>query len=130
MVDKTRLIAEAARLVKPGGTIAFTDWVDGPNAVGRRRGRPLPHVHEVPQHAHARRLRGAAGRANGCEVLVAEDTGRFAPHVDLYLNMLNMQLTYDALRIIGFDFAVDGVAGRRDELPARHGPCRQDRARA
>ena len=39
----------------------------------------------------------------GCEVLVAEDTGRFARHVDLYLNMLNMQLTYDALRIIGFD---------------------------
>ena len=39
----------------------------------------------------------------GCEVLVAEDTGRFAPCVDLYLNMLNMQLTYDALRIIGFD---------------------------
>ena len=35
-------------------------------------------------------------------MLVSEDTGRFAPHVDLYLNMLNMQLTYDALRIIGF----------------------------
>jgi hypothetical protein len=42
----------------------------------------------------------------GCEVLVAEDTGRFAPYVDLYLNMLNMQLSYDALRIIGFDSAL------------------------
>ena len=41
--------------------------------------------------------------ANGCEVITAEDTGRFGPHVDLYLNMLNMQLTYDALKIIGFD---------------------------
>ena len=29
--------------------------------------------------------------------------GRFAPYVDLYLEMLNRQLTYDALRIIGFD---------------------------
>ena len=28
--DKTTLIAEAARLVKPGGLIAFTDWVEGP----------------------------------------------------------------------------------------------------
>ena len=28
--DKARLIAEAARLVRPGGTIAFTDWVEGP----------------------------------------------------------------------------------------------------
>ncbi len=42
----------------------------------------------------------------GCQVLAAEDTGRFASHVDLYLNMLNMQLTYDALRIIGFDSAL------------------------
>ncbi|MHC4489244.1 MAG: hypothetical protein ACYSW7_08740 [Planctomycetota bacterium] len=41
--------------------------------------------------------------ANGCEVLAAEDTSRFGPYVDLYLNMLNMQVTYDALKIIGFD---------------------------
>ena len=40
---------------------------------------------------------------HGCDVLAAEDTGRFAPCADLYLNMLNMQLSYDALRIIGFD---------------------------
>ena len=40
---------------------------------------------------------------HGCEVLRAEDTGRFPPYVDLYLNMLNLQLTYDALKIIGFD---------------------------
>ena len=39
----------------------------------------------------------------GCEVLAAKDTGRFPPYVDLYLNMLSMQLTYDALQIIGFD---------------------------
>ena len=32
-----------------------------------------------------------------------QDTGRFGPYVDLYLNMLNMQLTYDALKIIGFN---------------------------
>jgi SAM-dependent methyltransferase len=30
VVDKTKLIAKAARLVKPGGLIAFTDWIDGP----------------------------------------------------------------------------------------------------
>jgi SAM-dependent methyltransferase len=30
VVDKPRLIAEAARLVRPGGVIAFTDWVEGP----------------------------------------------------------------------------------------------------
>jgi hypothetical protein len=58
-------------------------------------------------------LDGYAGllSENGCEVLVAEDTGRFPPYVDLYLNMLNMQLTYDALRIIGFDRALMAALG-------------------
>ena len=27
--DKARLISEAVRIVKPGGTIAFTDWISG-----------------------------------------------------------------------------------------------------
>ncbi|MCK5148090.1 class I SAM-dependent methyltransferase, partial [bacterium] len=29
VVDKEKLIAEAARIVKPGGIIAFTDWIEG-----------------------------------------------------------------------------------------------------
>jgi len=40
---------------------------------------------------------------SGFTVTVGEDTGRFPDHVDLYLEMLNKQLTYDALKIIGFD---------------------------
>ena len=53
-------------------------------------------------------LKGYSGllTKNGCEVLVAEDTGRFAPYVDLYLVMMNGQLTYDALKIIGFETAL------------------------
>ena len=49
--------------------------------------------------------------ANDCEVISAEDTGRFGSYVDLYLNMLNMQLTYDALKIIGFDTALMQAMG-------------------
>ena len=30
VVDKAKLIREAVRLTKPRGTIAFTDWVEGP----------------------------------------------------------------------------------------------------
>ena len=41
-------------------------------------------------------------RESGCEVHVAEDTGRFPSYVDLYLNMIEMQLTYDVLRIVAF----------------------------
>jgi ubiquinone/menaquinone biosynthesis C-methylase UbiE len=29
VVDKSKLISEAARIVKSGGTIAFTDWIEG-----------------------------------------------------------------------------------------------------
>ena len=35
--DKRRLIAEATRIIRPGGTIAFTDWVGGLSPWGMRR---------------------------------------------------------------------------------------------
>jgi hypothetical protein len=37
-----------------------------------------------------------------------EDTGRFGPYVDLYLQMSDMQLTYDAMKILGFDLEMVG----------------------
>ncbi len=107
VVDKERLIAEAARLVKPGGTIAFTDWIEGPAGLSTEEAeRFLTFM----KFANVEDLGGYADRlaANGCEVAVAEHTGRFAPHVDLYLNMVGMQLTYDVLKIFGFDAALMG----------------------
>ena len=101
VADKPALIREAARLLKPGGTIAFTDWVEGPGLSAAEAERFLRFMKFPSLFAcgdYARELEQA-----GCKVVEAQDTGRFAPHVDLYLNMLNMQLTYDALRIIGFD---------------------------
>ena len=45
-------------------------------------------------------------------MLAAEDTGRFAAYVDLYLNMVDMQLTYDAMKIIDFNMDVmQAIAG-------------------
>ena len=43
---------------------------------------------------------------NGCIVREAQDTGRFAKTMPLYLDMIEKQLTYDALKIIGFDTAL------------------------
>ena len=111
VVDKTKLIGEAVRLAKPRGTVAFTDWVEGPaglsDAEAERFLRFMKFANVQSLDGY-RKLLAAAG----CEVLVAEDTGRFAPCVDLYLDMLDKQLTYDALRIIGFDAAVmEGLAG-------------------
>jgi len=100
--DKPKLIAEAARIVKPGGVIAFTDWVEGPAGLSEPeaelflQGMKFANVQDIEGYRNLL-------EKNGCEVIEAEDTGRFAPSVDLYLNMVEMQLTYDALRILDFD---------------------------
>ncbi|MEN6519868.1 MAG: methyltransferase domain-containing protein [Armatimonadota bacterium] len=100
--DKPQLIAEAARLVKPGGTIAFTDWIEGPSGLTKDEADRFMWFMKFPN------LQDTNGycdllTANGCDVQVCEDTGRYAPCIDLYLAMLDMQLTSDALRIIGYD---------------------------
>jgi SAM-dependent methyltransferase len=113
VVDKNKLIAEAARIVKPGGTIAFTDWVE---AEGKRGGltgseaerflrfMKFPNIQSIDDYC-------ALLKKNGCEVAIAHDTKRFALCVDLYLAVLNNQLTYDALKIIGFDNAMMKALG-------------------
>jgi SAM-dependent methyltransferase len=100
--NKPALIAEAARLVKHEGVIAFTDWIEGPKGLTDTEARRFMTFMKFP---NVQDLQGYAEllKNNGCEVLTAQDTGRFAPYVDLYLDMLQKQLTYDALRIIGFD---------------------------
>jgi ubiquinone/menaquinone biosynthesis C-methylase UbiE len=102
VVDKPRLVQEAARLVKPGGVIAFTDWIEGPSALAETEAQRYLSFMKFPSIEDLKGYRQLLA-SNGCEVLHAEDTGRFAPYVDLYLNMIGMQFTYDALKIIGFD---------------------------
>ncbi|MFC1636939.1 class I SAM-dependent methyltransferase [Planctomycetota bacterium] len=102
VVDKAKLISETARIVRPGGTIAFTDWIEGPQGLTDAEAERFLTFMKFP---NVQNLEGYSSllAANGCDVIAAEDTGRFGPYVDLYLNMLNMQLTYDALKIIGFN---------------------------
>jgi len=102
VVDKPKLMAEAARLVKPGGLIAFTDWVEGANSLSEAEARRLLGFMKCPSMATLDDYRHWL-RSNGCVVQLAEDTGRFAGAVRLYIDMIEKQLTYDALQIIGFD---------------------------
>jgi SAM-dependent methyltransferase len=102
VADKAKLISEAARIVKPAGTIAFTDWIEGAAKLSDEEAErflkfmKFPNVQDLDGYQKLL-------ESNGCEVIAAEYTGRFAPYVDLYLNMIGMQLTYDALKIIDFD---------------------------
>src|SRR5271157_3836984 len=66
VVDKKRLIAEAARLVKSGGTIAFTDWVNGrtPMAEGE-----LARYHKFMKFPNTLDIDGYVSllKDNGCQ---------------------------------------------------------------
>jgi len=101
VADKPKLISEAARLVHPGGVIAFSDWVEGPIELGDAEAHrflgmmSFANVEDIP--GYTRLL-----SENNCEVLVAEDTGRFPSYMDLYLKMIEMQLTYDVLATLAF----------------------------
>ena len=111
VADKAALIAEAARLTAPGGIIAFTDWVEGPRAMtveeaGRFMGfMKFPSLATVEDYSKLL-------EENGCEVQAAEDTTRFARHIELYINMLDLQLTYDALRIVNFNMGLMDAMGK------------------
>ena len=98
-------------MTKPGGTIAFTDWMEGPtglsDADAERFLRFMKFANLQSLHGYAELLGGQR-----CQIAVAADTGRFPTYVDLYLEMLDKQLTSDALRILDYNVAVmEGLAG-------------------
>jgi ubiquinone/menaquinone biosynthesis C-methylase UbiE len=102
VLDKRALVREAVRLVRGGGIIAFTDWMQGPTPMSdSEAGRLLrfmkfPNILAMSDYVDL-------FHANQCEIEAAEDTQRFPAAIDLYLAMLDQQLSYDALKIIGFD---------------------------
>jgi SAM-dependent methyltransferase len=111
VVDKAKLILEAARLTKPRGTIAFTDWMEGPTGLSDAEAERFLRFMKF---ANVQSLRGYSEllASSRCEVVLAMDTGRFPSYVDLYLDMLDKQLTSDALRILDYDVSVmEGLAG-------------------
>lgn len=110
VTDKNSLIAEAARLVRPGGTIAFTDWLAGPEPMRIDEAERYLSFMKFPNILTLDEYRSLLER-HGFQVSVAEDTGQFAPHVDLYLDMLTKQLTYDALKRIDFDMEMMQALG-------------------
>jgi ubiquinone/menaquinone biosynthesis C-methylase UbiE len=103
--DKAKLMAEAVRLVKPNGRIAFTDWMEGPQGLTDAEAGRLLGFMKFPSMLTLEEYTSAL-KANGCTVRAAADTGRFAGYVPLYIDMIDKQLTYDALKIIAFDSAL------------------------
>jgi sarcosine/dimethylglycine N-methyltransferase len=100
--DKRALIVEAARLLRPAGTIAFTDWVEGPAGLEAAEAERLLRFMRFPSILNIDDYRLLLDAAK-LRIEVSEDTGRFAPYFDLYREMITQQLTYDALKAVDFD---------------------------
>jgi ubiquinone/menaquinone biosynthesis C-methylase UbiE len=105
VADKQKLISEAARLIKPGGVVAFTDWMEGAAPMTPDEAQRLLAFMKFPSVLSLNEY-SALLESNGCEIRVALDTERFPKFVPLYLSLIENQQTYDALKIIGFNTAL------------------------
>jgi len=109
VTDKNKLISEAARVLKPGGIVAFTDWVEGPagltgeEALRFNTFMKFPDMQTLPGYR-------ALLEKHGFDVREAAPI-EFAKYVDLYIAMLTEQLTFDALRILGGDMELFKAMG-------------------
>lgn len=112
--NKDKLISEVSRVVKPNGIIAFTDWIEGKDLSDEEAERfmkfmKFPIIYNMEDYKKSL-------EESGVNVKLAENTGRFPEYMDLYLEMLNKQHTYDALKIIGFDTELMQSLGQEMEF--------------
>jgi SAM-dependent methyltransferase len=87
--DKDRLIAETWRVLKPGGTLAFTDWIWGPVSLTEEESDFLMEFMVFPD---LQTLEGYAALIEniGYDLIEKEDLNiDFANHMDKYIKILN-----------------------------------------
>lgn len=103
VVDKDKLISEAARILKSGGKLAFTDWIE--SSVGLSD-EEATRINKFMKFPYMENLKGYSAliEKHGLKLIETEDlTDEFASYCDFYIKMLTDQFTYDALKIIGDD---------------------------
>eukprot|EP00437_Effrenium_voratum_P014729 CAMPEP_0181462084 /NCGR_PEP_ID=MMETSP1110-20121109/34210_1 /TAXON_ID=174948 /ORGANISM="Symbiodinium sp., Strain CCMP421" /LENGTH=296 /DNA_ID=CAMNT_0023586727 /DNA_START=61 /DNA_END=951 /DNA_ORIENTATION=- len=101
MPDKQKIIDQAARIVKPGGKVMFTDWIEGEGLSDQEAQRYLslmtfPAIPTVKEYAHML-------QKGGFEVEIAENSGRYLPAMNSYVHMLKRQAVYDAKKLLNWD---------------------------
>jgi len=106
VTDKDKLISEAARVLKKGGTLAFSDWIEGSEGLtdaeaericNNSLGLTFPYMES--QKGYEKLI-----AKHGLHLVSSEDLNdHFAEMLDLYIKILTKQLLYDALRIVGDD---------------------------
>ncbi len=101
VVDKEKLISEAARVLKPGGTLAFTDWIEGAKGLSEEEAKRVNAFMKFPYMESLAGYKKLIEKA-GLKIVSAEELfPEFGGYVDFYIKMLTDQLSFDALKIIG-----------------------------
>jgi ubiquinone/menaquinone biosynthesis C-methylase UbiE len=101
VIDKERLIREAARVLKPGGIIAFTDWIEGDIGLSDEEANRINRFMKFPDMESVKGYRRLL-KKHGFDIRESVEI-EFAKYVDLYIAMLTEQVAYDALKILGDD---------------------------
>jgi len=120
VTDKARLIEQCARLLKPGGVLAFTDWLE----TGPMSDDEWNALHAFMVFPYMETLEGYArlATAAGLTVVEQEDLSPdFAAHIPLYLDMVRTQFKRAILDNYGqemYDGVVDGLVLWRDAAAA------------
>jgi ubiquinone/menaquinone biosynthesis C-methylase UbiE len=103
VTDKERLIHEAGRVITPGGTLAFTDWILTGNITDEELDRLLEFMlfpYLETRAGYTRLL-----EENGWEVTANEDLNRdFALQFTRYLGMIRGELRPEITRRFGDKF--------------------------
>ena len=120
ITDKERLIEECARVLKPGGTLAFTDWLEtGPmsddEVTALNTFMVFPYMETLDGYA-------ALAEAAGLTVVEKEDlSASFAPSIQGYLDMVQNDFRQAIIDNYGqemYDAVEQGITLWRDASAA------------
>lgn len=120
ITDKERLINECARVVKQGGTVAFTDWME----TGPMSDEEWTALHNFMVFPYMESLNGYASLIDsaGLTMVKKEDLSpHFAEQVPVYLDMVEDRFQQDIIEGYGremFDAVVGGLKLWRDASAA------------
>lgn len=120
ITDKNRLLEECARVVKPGGVVAFTDWLE----TGPMSEAEWIALHTFMVFPYMETLEGYAvlAESTGLEIVEKEDLSpNFSEHIQIYLDKVQNEFKPAIVENYGRDMYTqveDGITLWRDAAVA------------